>query len=110
MIPNVCDYKKEEIVDILLREEYGYLPPAPVSVRAELAKRDKRFCAGKADLEIYNLICNCPFGEFSFPVRVVIPKKGRPVPAFVHINFRPDVPDKYQPTEEIILMPDHQRQ
>jgi hypothetical protein len=32
----------------------------------------------------------------------VIPKKNRPVPAFVHINFRPDVPDKYQPTEEII--------
>jgi hypothetical protein len=102
MIPNVCELEKSEIVDLLLREEYGYLPEAPNSVHAELVSRDKGFCAGKADLEVYNLVCECSFGRFSFPIRVVIPKKNRPVPAFVHINFRPDVPDKYQPTEEII--------
>lgn len=102
MIPNVCELEKSEIVDLLLREEYGYLPEAPNSVHAELVTRDKGFCAGKADLEVYNLVCECSFGRFSFPIRVVIPKKNRPVPAFVHINFRPDVPDKYQPTEEII--------
>jgi hypothetical protein len=102
MIPNVCELEKSEIVDLLLREEYGYLPEVPDSVHAELVTRDKGFCAGKADLEVYNLVCECSFGRFSFPIRVVIPKKNRPVPAFVHINFRPDVPDKYQPTEEII--------
>ena len=102
MIPNVCELEKGEIVDLLLREEYGYLPAAPISVKAELVERDKRFCAGKADLEIYNLVCECGFGNFSFPIRVVIPKKNRPVPAFVHINFRPNVPDIYQPTEEIV--------
>lgn len=102
MIPNVCELEKSEIVDLLLREEYGYLPEAPNSVHAELVTRDKGFCAGKADLEVYNLVCECSFGRFSFPIRVVIPKKNRPVHAFVHINFRPDVPDKYQPTEEII--------
>ena len=32
----------------------------------------------------------------------MIPKKNRPVPAFVHINFRPNVPDSYQPTEELV--------
>ena len=52
MIPNVCDYDKGGIVDLLLREEYGYLPPMADSVRAELIERDKKFCAGKADLEI----------------------------------------------------------
>lgn len=102
MIPNVSELEKSEIVDLLLREEYGYLPEAPNSVHAELVTRDKGFCAGKADLEVYNLVCECSFGRFLFPIRVVIPKKNRPVPAFVHINFRPDVPDKYQPTEEII--------
>lgn len=101
-LPDVCGLEKKEIVDLLLSEEYGYIPEAPVSVSAELVSTDKKFCAGKADLEIYNLACNCGFGKFSFPVRVVIPKKNRPVPAFVHINFRPDVPDKYQPTEEIV--------
>ena len=102
MIPNVCNYEKSEIVDLLLREEYGYLPAAPLSVKAELVERDKKFCAGKAELGIYNLVCECDFGSFSFPIRVAIPKKDTPVPAFVHINFRPEVPDKYQPTEEII--------
>ena len=102
MIPNVCNYEKSEIVDLLLREEYGYLPAAPISVKAELVERDKKFCAGKAELGIYNLVCECGFGSFSFPIRVAIPKKDTPVPAFVHINFRPEVPDKYQPTEEII--------
>lgn len=101
-LPDVCGLEKKEIVDVLLREEYGYLPAAPVRVSAELLSKDKRFCAGKADLEIYSLVCDCPFGKFSFPVRVAIPKKDTPVPAFVHINFRPDIPDKYQPTEEIV--------
>ena len=85
MIPNVCELEKSEIVDLLLREGYGYLPSAPISVKAELVERDKRFCAGKADLEIYNLVCDCNFGSFSFPIRVVIPKKNVPVPAFVPI-------------------------
>ncbi len=101
-LPDVCGLEKKEIVDLLLREEYGYLPPKPVSISAELIEKDKRFCAGKAELEIYKLTSECEFGSFSFPVRIVIPKANRPVPAFVHINFRPDVPDKYQPTEEII--------
>ena len=101
-LPDVCGLEKEKIVDLLLREEYGYLPEAPSSVSAELVSVDKKFCAGKADLEVYNLVCDCGFGKFSFPIRVVIPKKNRPVPAFVHINFRPDVPDRAQPTEEIV--------
>ena len=101
MIPNVCDFEKREIVDLLLREEYGYLPEAPSSVRAELVSSDKRFCAGKAELAIYNLICECSFGEFSFPVRAAIPKRDRPVPAFVHINFRPEVELKREIAQKI---------
>ena len=93
---------KKEIIDLLLREEYGYLPPRPVSVSATLDKRDKRFCAGHGELHKLTLTCRAEFGEFSFPVYYVAPKGKENIPCFIHINFRDNVPDQYQPTEEII--------
>lgn len=104
-LPDPTAMDRREIVDLLLREEYGYLPPAPTSVEVsvEYRKADKSFCAGKAALSHLTFLCKGEFGEFSFPVRCVIPKNTTsPVPAFVQINFRPDVPDRYQPTEEIV--------
>lgn len=104
-LPCPYEMEKKEIVDLLLREEYGYLPPAPdaVEVDVEERKADRSFCAGKASLKHLTFRCKGAFGEFSFPVRYACPKKATgPVPAFIQINFRPDVPDRYQPTEEII--------
>lgn len=104
-LPSPVKMDKNEIVDLLLREEYGYLPPAPDTVEVEvvLKKEDRSFCAGKAFLHHLTFHCKGAFGTFSFPAKYACPKKAsEPVPAFVHINFRPDVPDRYQPTEEII--------
>ena len=40
---------KAEMLDILLREEYGYLPPIPDSVKWEVSDNyNTNFCAGKA--------------------------------------------------------------
>ena len=39
--------------------------------------------------------------EFSFPFTYVLPLAEKPVPAVVFVNFRPNVPDEYLPTEEI---------
>ncbi len=101
-LPQPCDMTKAEIVDLLLREEYGYLPAAPLSMEAELVETDKNFCAKRVSLQTYRLHCRLAEGEFSFPIRVAIPLlKGEHLPCFIHINFRPDVPDRYQPTEEI---------
>lgn len=95
--------KKHEIIDLLLREEYGYLPPAPYHVWAEPVHKDVTFCAGKADLVKLKLNCKADWGTFSFPVYYVCPKgKKDPVPSFVHINFRDFIPDRYQPTEELV--------
>lgn len=83
--------------------EYGYMPDEPESVSFRIVEDDPiRYCAGKAaymELEITARV----YGEdFTFPVTYVYPKKGDCHKTFVHINFRPDVPDKYMPTEEII--------
>ncbi len=101
-IPMPDEMEKGEIIELLLREEYGYLPKGEVEVSAELVEENKKFCAGKAVLLKLNLTCKGEFGEFSFPVMYSKQLSEGKKPCFIHINFSPDVPDKYQPTEEII--------
>jgi len=102
-LPYPMSMKKKEIVDLLLKEEYGRLPSAPYSVTAEIESRDQKFCAGKADLQTLRLTCKAEWGEFSFPVYYVCPNQSdTPVPCFIHINFRDLIPDRYQPTEELV--------
>ena len=94
---------KEKLIDVLLSEEYGYLPEKPQSFTAFSESVNKKFCAGKADLEKIRLNFLMQNGNFSFPVYLVCPKnvQGK-VPCFIHINFDNNVPSQYQPTEEII--------
>ena len=65
-LPMPDGIEKGEIKELLLREEYGYLPKGDVEVSAELIEEDKKFCAGKAVLLKLKLTCKGEFGEFSF--------------------------------------------
>lgn len=86
----------------MLECEYGYLPDEPAEVLFSIKNVDDRFCAGKAvhvELEITSTV----YGEkFTFPVNYVYPSNRNKIKTFVHINFRPHMPDKYMPSEEII--------
>ena len=93
--------RRRELLELLSREEYGFTPDAPDSVRAEIVSTE-RVCAGKANQSRINLSFDTPAGEFSFPFELVVPVTGQPAPAFVALNFRPDIPDKYLPIEEIV--------
>ena len=90
-----------EMLEIMLREVYGYLPDPPEKLTFEVMHSQKT-CAGKATLK--NMVAHCLVKgkEFSFPFTAVIPTNSKKVPFFVHINFRSDVPDRYMPTEELI--------
>lgn len=97
----------EEMLEILLREEYGYMPPKPEKVSFTVTEQGVRekfscFCAGKAYLSRVNITSVVNGREFTFPISVVTPTKEGVYPFFVHINFLPNVPDKYMPTEELI--------
>jgi len=92
--------RRAELTELLLEKEYGRIPPRPEHMNVEIKKEDTRFCAGKATLRHLELTCQLNGRVFSFPAASVIPK-GDNIPAFVHINFRSDVPDKYMPSEEI---------
>ena len=95
--------RRREMLQLLCNEEYGAAPAAPAEVRVtELESHQKRF-AGKATERVLSLAFDTDKGEFSFPVVEILPN-GVPhkCPVFVLLNFRPDVPDKYLPVEEIL--------
>lgn len=96
--------RRLELVDILSREEYGYMPYEKFKVSAAEAAKPTRDCAGKAITERLTLTVSGSKGDFSFPLLICTPAKkpGGKCPLVLLINFRPDFPDKYLPAEEII--------
>ncbi len=102
-LPSPIGLSREEILDILFREEYGYPPPRPTEVCAEEIEHIHGFHAGKASFTRLAITVKGSFGTFTFPITYTkLLKAQAPVPAFIHLNFRPDIPDRYQPTEEIL--------
>lgn len=94
---------KEEMLSVLLEQEYGFLPPKPERLSFETEDNIiNRFCAGKAVLKKITADCVIEGKRFSFPFFATVPTKPGKYPFFIHINFRPDVPDRYMPTEELI--------
>ena len=94
---------RSEMLDILLKEEYGYLPAPPEKLTwAPRNLFDPCFCAGKAALDIIDMTVTIHGTDFTWPVYQMIPTSPGPHPFFVHINFRDNVPDQYMPTEELV--------
>jgi len=94
---------REEMLEILQREEYGYLPAPPEELRFERGEKlSPAYCAGKAVGFKMRAQVKVNGQYFSFPFVYVAPNNGKKNPFFIHINFRPDVPDRYMPTEEIV--------
>ncbi len=86
---------------MMSEHEYGYMPEPPQHLDVKYVSEDKSFCAGKAELRKLEFTVTVEGSEFSFPVFEATPNSRAPAPAFVLINFRPDVPDRYLPSEEI---------
>jgi hypothetical protein len=94
---------RDAMLDLLQREVYGYLPPKPDKLSWKKEENTiKRYFAGKATMNEAVLTAHLGVNEFSFSIKYVLPTAPGPHPFFIHINFRPDVPDRYQPTEELV--------
>lgn len=94
---------REEMLDILQKEVYGYLPPKPERLAFEnQGKQFPSVSAGNARCD--KIIAHCVVNgkPYSFPFYATIPTDGEKHPFFIHINFRPDVFDRYMPTEELV--------
>lgn len=94
--------RREEMLEILRREEYGYSPQKPEKVKGEVVETVTKVAAGHGVFEKIKISFETEKGEFSFPVNFIYPKNKKNVPAFILINFRSDVYDMYYPLEEII--------
>lgn len=93
--------RRAEIRQMLCEYEYGFLPPKPDRMSVEEFETDASFCASKATYKEVELTCEISGKSFSFPVKLVIPNTTGKHKTIVFINFRPEVPDRYYPAEEI---------
>lgn len=94
--------RRKEIARLLCSEEYGFPPPAPLELTTETINEEKTFCAGTVTLSKVLLKLKMEQGEFSFPVYCSVPNnRSKRLPAFIHICFRENIPDRYMPVEEI---------
>ena len=100
-LPSPVGMTRHDILDLLLREEYGFLPPAPTALEVEETNYDRRHCAGKAPLRELKFTAHCEFGEFSFPVQYFCPKSDKPVPCVVLLKFSESISHRYLPAEEV---------
>lgn len=94
--------RRKELIHLLSEQVYGFTPAAPEKVDCEILSSDEKAFANKAVHQKLSLSFDTPNGKFSFPVDFITPKKVSPAPLFITIAFRPDVPDRYLPMEEII--------
>ena len=94
---------REQMLSVITENVYGLIPRLPNEISFEVERNVvPNFCAGKATCD--KVTANCRFNSknFSFPFYATIPTNDKKHPFFIHINFRPDVSDRYQPTEELI--------
>lgn len=94
--------RRLEILDLLRREIYGYAPSGTPEVSAEQTSLKSNAFAGKAAHYSLQLQCNLDGQTFAFPVELIVPHGKERPPVFLHIAFRPLLPDIYTPVEEII--------
>ncbi len=100
--PKEWEEHRESLLFLLSREEYGFLPSAPDGLSFRLVEKRENYCASNAVFEKWEAAVKVGEQEFSFPFFAVVPTQVKKPMAFLHINFRNNVPDAYMPTEEII--------
>lgn len=101
--PETAAARQKELLEILQKEVYGTLPPAPAFVSGEVVSEGKKTdFAGKAERKQLRITFGSGEKTFSFPVTLVLPRKAERPPFAVIINFRPAVPDDYIPAEELV--------
>lgn len=103
-VRTIADWTKrrEELIKLLSANLFGVTPEKPASVTGTVTATDAKCCSGHAVHETVQISFDTPKGPFSFPMELLTPKTGTPVPMFLLINFRKGIYDMYFPTEEII--------
>ena len=97
------DKNKIKIRRFFEENEYGTLPDKPEHLIAELISESREYAGGKATIRRISITAQFEGGKsFSFPIGYVRPnERSGKLPIFLHICNTGELPNKFQPTEEI---------
>ena len=99
--PDLWPERRRELLERLRKNLYGYTPEPPARVDGRIRREDTQAYAGKVIERHVDVTFETPAGDFTFPLHLFIPKAVPRAPVFLHIAFRPDLPDCYTPIEEL---------
>lgn len=95
--------RRKELVSVLAHEEYGFLPPVLGKPRWTLQKTNgERFCAGLAEENDMTVTLDTDKGEFTFPVKLLMPKTDKKLPLVVFLSFSKSIYNRSFPVEEVL--------
>lgn len=109
--------RRQHLVDTLLKQEYGVVPPLKTTVSARLCSEEPAFFAGAATWQQLQLTVTLAgdgvhtpqreYGSFTFPMQALLPNSAPMAgasghPFFVLLNFHPGPAGKYLPAEELV--------
>lgn len=93
---------REEMIEIMQREVYGYLPKNNFEINATNDKIiERRFDKGNVFLSSVDFTMTNKNGSHTFPVYRLLHQDGEKHPVIICINIDKNVPDKYFPIEEL---------
>ncbi len=94
--------RREELLEILKTHAYGApIPPVPVTGR--IAGTDHHCACGGAAVEDIRVTCRMSeTADFTFPLRLFLPKTPEKKPLILLLNFSPDKYHEYIQPEEIL--------
>lgn len=93
---------REDMVEIMQREVYGYLPKNNFEWSVSNPKNiEIRYAKGNVFHSSVDFTLTNEFGTHTFPVHRILHQDGKKRPVILCINFDNIVPNKYLPIEEI---------
>lgn len=93
---------REEMIDIMQREVYGYLPSAAYTISVDDPKKvESRYACGNVTHSYVNLTIRLASGEHTFRVDRLLHNDGKKRPLILLNNFHPMGYSHYFPIEEL---------
>ncbi|MBQ3762645.1 MAG: hypothetical protein II875_11625 [Clostridia bacterium] len=93
--------RRDEILELLAREEYGFLPEKK-PVRISTLGKNNAHSGGRGIEEKLELRIEADMGPFTVPVTLLYPDTPEKHPLFLYISFSPDIYQHYFPAETVL--------
>ena len=94
--------RRDELLEILDREEYGRMPANSSPACETILQAAEPCCGNLGYSERLGISLDTPKGTFSFPVQFLYPADGQAHPLIIHLGFQEDAFNPACPVERIL--------